>query len=33
MQTTALLIKDDRVKTIYVMPNPSKFKHIERVIH
>jgi len=33
LQTTALLIEDDRVKAIYVMRNPDKLCHVERSIH
>jgi RNA polymerase sigma-70 factor, ECF subfamily len=29
LQTTALLIEDDRIKAIYVMRNPDKLRHIE----
>jgi len=33
LQTTALLIEDDRVKAIYVMRNPDKLRHLEGRIH
>lgn len=33
LQTTALLIEDDRVKAIYVMRNPDKLRHLERLVH
>ncbi|WP_167304740.1 sigma-70 family RNA polymerase sigma factor [Sphingobium vermicomposti] len=33
LQTTALLIENDRVKAIYVMRNPDKLGHVERLIH
>lgn len=29
LQTTALLIEDDRIKAIYVMRNPDKLRHLE----
>lgn len=33
LQTTALLIEDDRVKAIYVMRNPDKLRHLEASLH
>jgi RNA polymerase sigma-70 factor (ECF subfamily) len=33
LQTTALLIEDDRVKAIYVMRNPDKLRHLEETLH
>ena len=33
LQTTALLIEDDRVKAIYVMRNPDKLRHLEGALH
>lgn len=33
LQTTALLIEDGRVKAIYVMRNPDKLHHVEKMIH
>jgi len=33
VQTTALLIENDRVKAIYVMRNPDKLRHVERLTH
>lgn len=33
LQTTALLIEDDRVKAIYVMRNPDKLHRVEALIH
>lgn len=33
LQTTALLIENDRVKGIYVMRNPDKLRHVERMMH
>jgi RNA polymerase sigma-70 factor (ECF subfamily) len=33
IQTTALLIEDERIKAIYVMRNPDKLRHIETSIH
>ena len=33
LQTTALLIENDRVKAIYVMRNPDKLRYVERLIH
>jgi RNA polymerase sigma-70 factor (ECF subfamily) len=30
LQTTALLIEDERIKAIYVMRNPDKLRHLER---
>lgn len=33
LQTTALLIENDHVKAIYVMRNPDKLRHVEKLIH
>ena len=33
LQTTAFLIEKDRVKAIYVMRNPDKLRHIEKMMH
>ena len=33
LQTTALLIENDQVKAIYVMRNPDKLRHVEKLIH
>lgn len=33
VQTTALLIENDRVKAIYVMRNPDKLRHVATLIH
>jgi RNA polymerase sigma-70 factor (ECF subfamily) len=33
LQTTALLIEDDRIKAIYVMRNPDKLRHLEGKLH
>lgn len=33
LQTTALLIENDYVKAIYVMRNPDKLRHVEKLIH
>ncbi len=33
LQTTALLIEDDRIKAIYVMRNPDKLRHLEGALH
>lgn len=33
LQTTALLIEDDRIKAIYVMRNPDKLRHLEETLH
>jgi RNA polymerase sigma-70 factor (ECF subfamily) len=33
IQTTALLVENDRIKAIYVMRNPDKLRHIESSIH
>ena len=33
LQTTALLIENDRVKAIYVMRNPDKLGHVERLLN
>lgn len=33
LQTTALLIEDERIKAIYVMRNPDKLRHVEGLIH
>ena len=33
LQTTALLIEDDRIKAIYVMRNPEKLRHLASMIH
>jgi RNA polymerase sigma-70 factor (ECF subfamily) len=33
LQTTALLIEDERVKAIYVMRNPDKLRHLEGKLH
>lgn len=33
LQTTALLIEDDRIKAIYVTRNPDKLRHLERPLH
>ena len=33
LQTTALLIENDRIKAIYVMRNPDKLAHLERAVH
>ncbi|HEX7877629.1 MAG TPA: sigma-70 family RNA polymerase sigma factor [Sphingobium sp.] len=33
LQTTALLVEAGRVKAIYVMRNPDKLSHVERLIH
>lgn len=33
LQTTALLIECDRIKAIYVMRNPDKLRHMERLLH
>lgn len=33
LQTTALLIEDGWVKAIYVMRNPDKLRHVERLLH
>lgn len=32
IQTTALLIEDDRIKAIYIMRNPDKLRHVEGTI-
>lgn len=29
LQTTALLVEDDRIRAIYVMRNPDKLAHLE----
>lgn len=33
LQTTALLIESGRIKAIYVMRNPDKLRHLERMLH
>jgi RNA polymerase sigma-70 factor (ECF subfamily) len=33
LQTTALLIEDGRIQAIYVMRNPDKLRHLERILH
>lgn len=33
LQTTALLIEDDRIKAVYVMRNPDKLRHLEGTIN
>jgi RNA polymerase sigma-70 factor, ECF subfamily len=33
IQTTALLIEEDRIKAVYVMRNPDKLRHIESAIN
>ncbi len=33
LQTTALLIDDDKVKAVYVMRNPDKLQHLEARLH
>lgn len=33
VQTTALLIEDNRVMAIYVMRNPDKLRHVEGAVH
>ena len=33
LQTTALLIDDDKVKAVYVMRNPDKLQHLEPRLH
>lgn len=33
LQTTAFLIEKDRVKAIYVMRNPDKLRHVEKMMH
>jgi RNA polymerase sigma-70 factor (ECF subfamily) len=33
LQTTALLIEEDRIRAIYVMRNPDKLRHLEGSLH
>lgn len=33
LQTTALLIEADQVKAIYIMRNPEKLRHVEKLVH
>ncbi|MBA3666195.1 MAG: sigma-70 family RNA polymerase sigma factor [Sphingomonas sp.] len=33
LQTTALLLVDDRIEAIYVMRNPDKLRHLEYTVH
>lgn len=33
LQTTALLIEDNRISAIYIMRNPDKLQHVEGLIH
>jgi len=33
LQTTALLIENDKVTAVYVMRNPDKLQHLEARLH
>ena len=33
LQTTALLVEQDRIRAIYVMRNPDKLRHLEGTLH
>lgn len=33
LQTTALLIDQEKVKAVYVMRNPDKLRHLEAQLH